>query len=99
MQEQERLRKERFKDLAHPRTKKPQIFGIHNLQQDCDDPPGWATQIASMFTLNNPTARYEYDFGDDWQHTVTLITGMALWNEFQDLGFGGSYSTMQTYLY
>ena len=59
--------------IPHPRTKKEQIFGIHNLQQDCDDPPGWATQIASMFTLNNPVARYAYDFGDDWQHTVTLV--------------------------
>ena len=36
--------------IPHPRTKKPQIFGIHNLSQDCDDPPGWATQIATMFT-------------------------------------------------
>jgi len=26
-----------------------------------------------MFTLNNPVARYAYDFGDDWQHTVTLV--------------------------
>ena len=26
-----------------------------------------------MFTLSNPTARYKYDFGDDWQHTVTLV--------------------------
>jgi hypothetical protein len=45
--------------IAHPRTKKEQIFGIHNLQQDCDDPLGWATQIASMFTRSNPVARYE----------------------------------------
>jgi hypothetical protein len=59
--------------IPHPRTKKPQIFGIHNLHQDCDDPPGWATQVASMFTFRNPLAQYEYDFGDDWQHTVRLI--------------------------
>jgi hypothetical protein len=56
--------------MAHPRTKKEQIFGIHHLGQDCDDPPGWATQLASMYTLRNNAARYEYDFGDDWQHTV-----------------------------
>jgi hypothetical protein len=59
--------------IPHPRTRKEQVFGIHNLHQDCDDPPGWATQIASMFTLNNPVARYEYDFGDNWQHSVTLV--------------------------
>ncbi len=26
-----------------------------------------------MFTWTNPTARYEYDFGDDWQYTITLV--------------------------
>jgi hypothetical protein len=26
-----------------------------------------------MFTFRNPLAQYEYDFGDDWQHTVRLI--------------------------
>jgi len=59
--------------IPHPRTKKPQIFGIHNLSQDCDDPPGWATQVATLFTWSNPLAQYEYDFGDGWQHTVTLV--------------------------
>jgi hypothetical protein len=34
--------------IPHPRTKKPMIFGIHNLHQDCEDPPGWATQAATM---------------------------------------------------
>jgi hypothetical protein len=53
--------------IPHPRTKKKQVFGIHNLHQDCNDPPGWATQVASMFTLSNAVARYEYDFGDNWQ--------------------------------
>src|SRR5262245_40511777 len=62
--------------IPRPRTKKPMIFGIHNLQHDCDDPPGWATQIATMFTLSNPTARYEYDFGDNWQHTVKLVDAL-----------------------
>ncbi|HEY3232533.1 MAG TPA: plasmid pRiA4b ORF-3 family protein [Roseiflexaceae bacterium] len=62
--------------IPHPRTKKDQIFGIHHLGHDCDDPPGWATQVASMFTLRNNVARYEYDFGDDWQHTVTLLDAM-----------------------
>jgi hypothetical protein len=59
--------------IPHPRTKKPQIFGIHNLSHDCDDLPGWATQIATMFSWSNPTAHYEYDLGNDWQHTVRLV--------------------------
>jgi hypothetical protein len=59
--------------VPHPRTRRPLTFGIHNLLQDCDDPPGWATQIATVFTVSNPTGRYVYDFGDDWWHTITLI--------------------------
>jgi Plasmid pRiA4b ORF-3-like protein len=59
--------------MPHPRSKKEQIFGIHNLHQDCDDPPSWAHQIASMFTTTNTKARYEYDFGDDWRHAITLL--------------------------
>ncbi len=59
--------------MPHPRTKQERIFGIHNLHQDCDDPPGWAHQVASMFTYRNDTALYEYDFGDDWRHTVRLV--------------------------
>jgi hypothetical protein len=51
--------------MPHPRTKQERVFGIHNLSQDCDDPPGWSHQIASMFTERNDTALYEYDFGDD----------------------------------
>ena len=59
--------------MPHPRTKQERVFGIHNLSQDCDDPPSWAHQIASMFTSRNDTALYEYDFGDDWRHIVRLI--------------------------
>ena len=62
--------------IPHPRTKQERVFGIHNLSQDCDDPPGWAHQIASMFTLRNDTAIYLYDFGDGWQHTVRLADAM-----------------------
>lgn len=67
--------------MPHPRTKQERSFGIHNLSQDCDDPPGWAHQIASMFTYSNDTALYEYDFGDNWRHTVRLTE--VLRREFQ----------------
>lgn len=59
--------------MPHPRTKQERVFRIHNLHQDCDDPPGWAHQVASMFTYRNDTALYEYDFGDDWGHTVRPV--------------------------
>lgn len=67
--------------MPHPRTKQERCFGIHNLSQDCDDPPSWAHQIASMFTPRNDIALYEYDFGDDWRHTVRLVD--VLCRDFQ----------------
>ena len=39
-----------------------------------DEPilPGWDLPIARYFTHPGATARYEYDFGDSWEHEVTL---------------------------
>lgn len=34
--------------------------------------PGWEIPIAAFFTLVNRKARYEYDFGDSWHHSVVL---------------------------
>ena len=59
--------------IPHPDTKQAHTFGIHNLSQDCNDTPSWAHQVAAMFTLQNATAHYAYDFGDGWQHTVRLV--------------------------
>jgi len=59
--------------VPHPRTRKELVFGIHNLGHDCDDPPGWATQVAAVMTPRNAEATYEYDFGDGWRHKITLL--------------------------
>ncbi|MGH7414755.1 MAG: plasmid pRiA4b ORF-3 family protein [Candidatus Rokuibacteriota bacterium] len=39
-----------------------------------DEPilPGWSIPIASYFTHPGEVAKYEYDFGDGWEHEVTL---------------------------
>jgi hypothetical protein len=39
-----------------------------------DEPtlPGWRVPIATYFTRPGAVARYEYDFGDGWEHEVTL---------------------------
>jgi hypothetical protein len=39
-----------------------------------DEPilPGWDIPIAGYFTRPGAAARYEYDFGDSWEHEVTL---------------------------
>jgi pRiA4b ORF-3-like protein len=39
-----------------------------------DEPilPGWDVPIASYFAYPDVAAKYEYDFGDGWEHEVTL---------------------------
>lgn len=34
--------------------------------------PGWKEMIADYFSMDNITAVYTYDFGDNWQHTIAL---------------------------
>lgn len=34
--------------------------------------PGWEVQIKELFNSVGVTANYEYDFGDGWEHTITL---------------------------
>ena len=39
---------------------------------DNDTLPGWEIPIAEFFSETNANAKYLYDFGDDWEHTLTL---------------------------
>ena len=34
--------------------------------------PGWKKKLSYYFSLQNPTALYRYDFGDGWEHLITL---------------------------
>ena len=34
--------------------------------------PGWELDIADYFSIDNPKADYEYDFGDGWLHSIQL---------------------------
>jgi hypothetical protein len=50
-------------------------IGIPDDESFLDDEPclaGWEVPIAGYFINANDTATYEYDFGDDWRHTVTF---------------------------
>ncbi|MEJ2697770.1 MAG: plasmid pRiA4b ORF-3 family protein [Candidatus Sulfobium sp.] len=42
--------------------------------EDFDDVvrPGWKRKIASYFKKKSDKARYIYDYGDDWEHVITL---------------------------
>jgi hypothetical protein len=33
---------------------------------------GWERNIADYFSMDNPQAKYIYDFGDNWQHSILL---------------------------
>lgn len=62
--------------LVNPVTKKQSLMGIPD-----DEPvwdweretlPGWKQKIAKWFSLENRSADYLYDFGDGWEHKITL---------------------------
>ena len=60
--------------MRGPREGGEVIVGLPN-DDDWDDRDsrlGWETKIIDYFTLDNRTARYLYDFGDDWEHTIEL---------------------------
>lgn len=61
--------------IVWPEEGENDIIGIPNEDRFEGDPetlPGWNLSIAEYFTPANPTCEYEYDFGDGWQHTITL---------------------------
>jgi hypothetical protein len=37
-----------------------------------EDLPGWKIAVAEYFSPENSEAKYEYDFGDSWEHRVKL---------------------------
>ncbi len=56
-------------------TGKSILVGIPDDGEFLGDPeilPGWEIPVVSYVTLTDRSLVYEYDFGDDWQHSVTL---------------------------
>lgn len=61
--------------VRNPDTGAIQQIGIPDDDPFPDETPclaGWEVPIADYFVEANDAAAYEYDFGDGWQHTVTL---------------------------
>ena len=56
-----------------PLTKIKVCIGIP-MEDDLEETmlPGWEIIIHDLFTLESPNGDYYYDFGDGWQHSVTL---------------------------
>ena len=62
-------------EMNNPKTGKKDHIGIPPEDYFEDDPevfPGWKKKIAAYFTLDNASATYRYDFGDNWRHEVVL---------------------------
>ena len=60
--------------LINPETKQKVRIGIPSEEELLEEEtiPGWKTMIADYFSMENKSADYTYDFGDNWQHTITL---------------------------
>ena len=52
----------------------PEFIGIPDESEDYDIPTlaGWKVFIADHFSLKNKKMLYEYDFGDRWDHDISL---------------------------
>lgn len=61
-------------ELLNPLTGEQSIIGIPD-EDGFDDYkilPGWKCKIKKWFSMENRKAKYTYDFGDNWQHSVKL---------------------------
>lgn len=61
-------------EIPKPGTRHPDHIGIPGDEWGDDRTvlEGWHVPIARYFTLKNPIALYNYDFGDGWEHQVRL---------------------------
>ena len=61
--------------ILNPTTNTNVIIGVPYEDDDFYEReviPGWAHYIRGFFSLKNPKAKYEYDFGDGWEHDIVL---------------------------
>jgi hypothetical protein len=58
--------------IENPVSKKEEQIGIPEDELDNKIIAGWKESINNWFNLNNKTALYIYDFGDNWIHSIKL---------------------------
>jgi hypothetical protein len=64
-------------NIINPATNTNAIIGIPDEDDDFYKRvtlPGWEQHICDFFSMSNSKAKYEYDFGDCWEHDITLET-------------------------
>lgn len=61
-------------DVTNPQTGQAEHIGIPDDEgfDDEDTVPGWERRVSDCLSLDHPRAKYEYDFGDGWQHELLL---------------------------
>jgi hypothetical protein len=62
-------------NIIDPSTNTNAVIGIPDEDDSFYDRvvlPGWEQHIRDFFSMNNPKAKYEYDFGDGWEHDIIL---------------------------
>ena len=61
-------------EIKNPITGEKDLIGMVDFEElhEAELIPEQETKIKQYFSLTNKVARYEYDFGDCWQHKITL---------------------------
>lgn len=59
-------------NILNPQTGRKEEIGIPDEDGELEFLAGWKTQISSYFSLQNKKADYDYDFGDNWEHSLLL---------------------------
>jgi len=59
-------------EIANPSTGLTADIGIPYQDWGTNVLPGWEHKIADYFSMENRSADYTYDFGDDWRHKIQL---------------------------
>ncbi|MBU2447202.1 MAG: plasmid pRiA4b ORF-3 family protein [Bacteroidetes bacterium] len=60
-------------EINNPATNEKVEIGVHDEEWEAYDRivlPDYKEKISKYFNENNRNARYEYDFGDSWIHTI-----------------------------
>ncbi|MEW6740817.1 MAG: plasmid pRiA4b ORF-3 family protein [Nitrospirota bacterium] len=59
-------------EVIKPSSGRKVMIGFPDEEFGRDVLPGWKQKIADYFSIENPSAEYTYDFGDNWRHEIKL---------------------------
>ena len=59
-------------EVIKPSSGRKVMIGFPDEEFGRDVLPGWKQKIADYFSIENPSAEYIYDFGDNWRHEIRL---------------------------